>query len=127
VRVQMDKDGRIAVTDFSPAQAFKIAVKMEEDGLAFYKDLPGRIKDEEARKGIGFLIEEEEKHLETFTRLLREKEAQAQDGFEEDDIVSHMNTRVFDACEEKEAAHQMDHRHTALEEALDMERRSILL
>jgi len=126
MRVHMDKDGRIAVTDFSPAQAYKIAVKMEQDGMAFYKALADRIKDEEARREIGFLIEQEQEHLATFTRLLEEQEEGAADGFEEDDIVTYMNARVFDASEEHEAAGNMGHRHTALEEALNMERRSIV-
>jgi len=126
MRVHLGKDGRIVVTDFSPAQAFKIAVKMEQDGMAFYADLQGKIKDDEARREIGFLIEQEQQHLAIFARLLNEQEGQGDDGFEEDDVVSYMNANIFDASDEKEAAGQMDHRHTALEEALNLERRSIV-
>lgn len=126
MRVQMNKNGRIAVTDFSPAQAFKIAVKMEQDGMIFYRDLLASIKDGEARREIGFLIEQEEEHLKTFTRLLEERKGEAADGFEEDDIVTYINANVFDASEKKEAVGNMDHRHTALEEALNLERRSIV-
>lgn len=126
MRVQMGKDGRIAVTDFSPAQAFKIAIKMEQDGIKFYQDLLKSIKDTEARREIGFLIEQEQEHLDTFTRLLEEQEEETADGFEQDDIATYLDARVFDSSEEKEAAGNMDHRHTALEEALNLERRSIV-
>ena len=37
-----------------------------------------------------------------------------------------MNSHVFDASLEKAEAEKMSHRHTALEEAMNMERRSIV-
>jgi len=126
VRAQISKDGRILLSDFSPVQAFKIAVKMEQDGIRFYKDLLGTVRDEEARAEIGFLVRQEQQHLDTFTRLLREQKEETADGFEEDDIIDYMNASVFEVSLRKETAGNMDHRHTAMEEALNLERRSIV-
>ena len=39
MRVQITKDGKIVIQDFSSVQAYKAAIKMEEDGIRFYKDL----------------------------------------------------------------------------------------
>jgi rubrerythrin len=126
VRAQISKDGCILLSDFSPVQAFKIAKKMEQDGIQFYKDLLETLKDEEARREIGFLIEQEQQHLDTFVRLLKEQKEETADGFEEDDIIDYMNASVFEVSERKGIAGNMDHRHTALEEALNLERRSIV-
>ncbi|MGE5279666.1 MAG: ferritin family protein [Deltaproteobacteria bacterium] len=126
MRVQLDKAGRIVLTDFSPVQALKIAVKMEREGIDFYLDLKQEVRDEEARREIDFLIQQEREHLQTFSGLLGSIKETQEDAFEQDDIVDYMNTRVFDASQEKKAAEAMGHRHTALEEALDRERRSIV-
>ncbi len=126
MRVVADKNGKITLHDFSSPQAYKIAVKMEEDGIAFYAGLVKQVKDEEARREIGFLIEQEREHQRTFRNLLdREKEG-AGDDFEEDDIVQYLKSKVFDASQEPKAAKKADHHHTSLEEALNMERRSIV-
>jgi rubrerythrin len=125
MQIKIAKDGKPVITDFSPVQAYKIAVKMEKNGIAFYEGLSKKIKDEEARREIDFLIEQEEDHLRTFQGLLGKAKEVAGDDFEEDDIVDYMNSRVFDAALEVEEARRVDHRHTALEEAMQMERRSI--
>ena len=107
-------------------QAYKIAVKTEEDGIAFYSGLLNQVRDAEAQKEIGFLIEQEQEHLKTFGDLLDQEKEVTQDSFEEDDIVNYMKSHVFDASLEKTEAQKMSHRHTALEEAMSMERRSIV-
>ena len=81
MKVQKGKDGRVLVTDFSPAQALKIAIKMEQDGMAFYKDLLDQVKDEEARREIGFLIAQEQEHLDTFAGLLKAQNEKADEVF----------------------------------------------
>lgn len=126
MRVNIDKSGKIVISDFSPVQAYKIALRMEKDGMDFYRDLLKQVKDAEAIHEIEFLIAQEKIHLETFEGLLERVREASGDAFEEDDIVEYMNSRVFDRSKEKEEAVKMQHRHTALEEALDMERRSIV-
>ena len=126
MRVQIDKNGNIIIFDFSPAQAFKVAVRMEEDGIRFYEDLAGKVRDADAGREIGFLIQEEKEHLKLFQGLLDAVKSGAEDAFEEDDIVQYISSKVFDASQETQEASRMDHRHTAMEEAMNMERRSIV-
>lgn len=125
MRLQINKDGSIAIFDFSPVQAYKIAVRLEEDGIRFYTELKKDLKEDTVRREVDFLIEEEKRHLKTFqVALAREKEAVGDD-FEEDDIVAYLDSSIFDPSRKKEDAGKVQHRHTAWEEAMDMERRSI--
>ena len=117
MRVRIDKDGKIAITDFSPAQSYKIAVRMEKDGIDFYRGLLAQIRDAQTKHEIEFLIDEEKRHLEIFQGLLERAKEAGIDDFEEDDVVDYMKSRVFESAER---------RRTALEEALNMERRSIV-
>jgi len=126
MRVNIDKKGNISISEFSSAQAYKIAIRMENDGIDFYNEILSDVKDEVARNEIAFLIEEEKKHLTIFAGLLGSVKEFSGDDFEEDDIVDYVRSRVFDVSQEKEDALKMDHRHTALEKALDMERRSVV-
>jgi rubrerythrin len=126
MRVEIGNNGTIVIFDFSPAQAFKVAVHMEEDGIRFYEDIARKVKDDEARREISFLIQEEKEHLRTFQGCLDAVKSGADDAFEEDDIVQYVSSKVFDGSQEAQDAARMDHRHTALEEALNMERRSIV-
>jgi rubrerythrin len=126
MRVNIDKNGNIAISDFSPLQAFKIAGSMEEQAILFYQDLSLKVRDDQARREIAFLIEQEKEHKKIFETLgAKEKEASGDD-FEEDDIVNYMNAKVFDVSLEREKAAKMEHRHEGLAEAMDMERRSIV-
>ena len=126
MRVNIDKKGNIVISDFSATQAFKAAIHMEEDGIRFYEDLAKKVKDAEARREIVFLIEQEKEHLKTIEDLLSVFKSVDEDPFEEDDIAQYVSSHVFDASREKEDAARMDHRHTALEAAMDMEKRSIV-
>ncbi|MFA5039852.1 MAG: ferritin family protein [Candidatus Omnitrophota bacterium] len=126
MRVHIDKSGKISIFDFSPAQAYKAAVHMEKEGIQFYQDLTRQIKDPDARREVDFLIEQEQEHLKTFENLLEYVKKGAGDEFEEDDIAQYVSSNVFDTTLEKDAMAKMEHRHTALEEAMNMERRSIV-
>lgn len=126
MRATVDKNGTIHISDFNPVQAYKIAIKLEEGGIAFYQGLGRQLKDEGARREIDFMIKQEQDHLKAFRALLLEVKASVDDTFEEDDIVDHLQTHIFDASIEKEVADRADHRHTTLEEALNMERRSVV-
>lgn len=126
MRVQIAEDGKIVIQDFSSVQAYKAAIKMEKDGIQFYKDLLKQIKDQDARVEIDFLVEQELGHLKTFLDLLDKEKEIADDTFEEDDIANYLHAKVFDYSQEKTITQKMSHRHNALEEAMNMERRSIV-
>ncbi len=126
MKINIDKAGKITISDFSPVQAYKIAVKMERDGIVFYQGLLENVKDQDIRRELDFLIKEEESHLNIFQGLLSREKEESGDAFEEDDVVDYIKSRVFDASLKQAKLSQMEHRHTALEEAMNMERRSIV-
>lgn len=126
MRVQIDKTGNIKIFDFNPVQAYKVAVRMEDESIRFYNDLSGKVRDPEARKDVEFLAGQERDHLKTFQSLLIYVKKGESDGFEEDDLAESISSNIFDTSKEKESAEKMDHRHTGFEEAMNMERRSIV-
>ena len=126
MKINIDKAGKITIGDFSAVQAYKIAVKMERDGIVYYRGLLEAVKDQEVKKELDFLIKEEEAHLNSFEALLSKAKGEAGDPFEEDDVVDYIKSRVFDASLKEAKLSQLEHRHTALEEAMNMERRSIV-
>ncbi len=124
--VKVAKDGTITLSDFNSIQAYKIAIKLEKDGIEFYRELAQEVKDQDARREIDFLIEQEKEHQATFEDLLNKEKKSTEDAFEEDDVVNYLNSHVFDISQGKAKAENMAHRHTAMEEAMNMERRSIV-
>lgn len=126
MRVHIDEKEKISLYDFSPVQAYKTAVHMEQESIRFYQDILGQVKDAEARRDVEFLIGQEREHLKTFEDLLGYVKKGTGDEFEEDDIASYVSSHVFDRSLEKEVQAKAEHRHTILEEAMNMEKRSIV-
>ena len=90
-----EKDGDMIITDFSEIEAYKIACKIESDGLHFYKKLREKVKDEKAKETIDFLLEEEKEHLRIFEKMLFDVREKQEDAFEEDDLLSSMDYGIF--------------------------------
>jgi rubrerythrin len=126
MRVALDKHGRITLSDFSAVQAYKAAIRMEIQGIEFYKALRDQVKTKDVCLEIDFLIQQERSHKEVFESLLALEKEVSDDTFEEDDIVAYLNSKVFDDTRQGASAQQMNERQTSLEEAMNMERRSIV-
>ena len=65
-----EKGADLVITDFSELETYKIAIKIEKDGISFYENL---IKDEKhinAKQELEFLLQDEKKHLKTFEKHL---------------------------------------------------------
>ncbi len=54
---------------FGPRELAKIAMKIEQNGMAFYSALAERTKDKEAKELFSFMAKEEKQHFETFKQL----------------------------------------------------------
>lgn len=116
-----EKDGKLAIVDFNEIEAYKIALKIEKDGIDFYQKLLNKLGAEngKCRKIISFLIDEERAHLKFFEESLfrlRQKSPQASDN-DEEDILSSMDYGIF-----KGAAQDP---HEALRSAIAIEGASI--
>ncbi|MHC5038716.1 MAG: hypothetical protein ACYTHM_15515 [Planctomycetota bacterium] len=62
MEITVDENGEIAFREFNPLEAFHIAVRIEEQGLAFYERLLSEFHDPEIEKVL--------RHLETLKGLV---------------------------------------------------------
>lgn len=87
--------GKIRITDFNAIEAYKIACKIEKDGISFYGKLLQKNFDPATNEIMNFLLSEEAKHLKLFSdKLLAVKQA-IEDGFEEDSIFDYVDPKIF--------------------------------
>ena len=54
---------------FSPSELAKIAMKIEENGMAFYEALAEKTKEKEAKELFSFMARDEKQHRETFKEM----------------------------------------------------------
>ena len=90
-----EKDGKFIIADFNELDTYKIACKVEKDGLIFYKKLSQAIDDPQTKKLIEFLLEQENEHLKFFQGCLDEIRESKEDNFEEDDLLNSMDFGIF--------------------------------
>lgn len=85
------KGDEIIIYDFKPVEAYKIARRLELEGVNFYNLFLSHHNDVETKKIIEFLLSEEKRHLEIFRKKVDELEGP----FEEKSIVDEVDTTVF--------------------------------
>lgn len=90
-----EKNGNFIIVDFTEAEAYKIACKIEEDGVHFYKKLLEKSVDKKVKDAVSFMLKEEEDHLKYFTESLFSKEEKEEESFEGDDLLSSMDYGIF--------------------------------
>ena len=122
-----ERGNELVVTDFNELEAYKIASKIEKDGLRFYKELSEIAGSEETRRELEILIREEEKHLKFFDKQLNRLRQKIKDGFEEDDLLNYMDYGVFEPFEsaKEKIAQKIDKAGKALRLGVIMEDKSI--
>ncbi len=92
--------------NFNDAEALKIAVNMEEEGLAFYSTLAKSVKDAKVKEVFSKLANEEKDHLDNFKKAYNEltasqPSAQGCEDYEVDEYIKHLvETGVFTQKEE---------------------------
>ena len=69
MKVDLSGD-EVRLYDFNALEAFRIARKMESEGIKLYKSMREKIKDPGVRDVLDFLIEEEKKHLALFENMV---------------------------------------------------------
>ncbi|MBN1522012.1 MAG: hypothetical protein JW928_05710 [Candidatus Aureabacteria bacterium] len=120
-----EKDGALVIVDFNDLEAYKIARKVEKDGIAFYNRLLDLALNEKTRDVLRILLEEEKKHLKFFEDMMfsiREEE-----WFEkEDDLLDDLNYGIFpDNMPELEVGQFLDRPEKAVGLGIVMEKRTI--
>ncbi|MDP3142936.1 MAG: ferritin family protein [Candidatus Omnitrophota bacterium] len=87
--------GQMAITDFDPLEAYKIARKIEKDGIEFYQKLQSQNFSPDITQALGFLLSEEKRHLRLFEDKISELRKNIEDGFEEEALVDFLDSKVF--------------------------------
>jgi len=111
----------IQIYDFNSVESFKIARKLEEDGINFYSKLLGSMKDSRVREVLLYLLGEEKEHLKIFEEMLRHEDPEALDE-REGEIVDSMDTGVFAFPKDEEVASDFD---KTLQLGIALEKRSL--
>ena len=92
-----EKEGKLIVTDFDEFDAFRIAGKIEKDGIEFYGQLASSVKGAEVKEALEFLLGEEKKHLRFFEDEIQRLRNEKEDADEEDDLLTTMDYGTFSA------------------------------
>ena len=87
--------GQMEITDFDSLEAYKIARKMERDGIDFYQKLQSQNFSPQVSQAVNFLLQEEKKHLKLFENKISEINQDTADGFEEESVVDFTDSKVF--------------------------------
>jgi rubrerythrin len=111
----------IKIYDFNVLEAFKIARKLEREGISFYKKLAGDAKDPRVKEVLLYLLDEEEEHLQFFEKMV---EGEDPDGLDDsgEDVTDIVESGVFALPDNKDLTADMD---KALELGITIERRSL--
>lgn len=121
-----EKNGNLVITDFNELEAYKIACKIEADGIHFYKRLLDAITEDKSRNSLGFLLKEEVKHLDYFNKQLFRISEEEGETFEGDDLLSSMNYGIFQPYESMSSLSKiLDNPKKALHLGIIIEEKSI--
>jgi len=125
MKMVLDRD-EIKLYDFNLLQAYKIAKHLEEQGIAFYEKILAGAKDQGLREGLEFLLLQENEHLTFFNNSIEALRRSSEDGFEGDDIVDYMDSKVFTLfADSEELQNIVQDRSKAIDFGKIIEKRSI--
>ena len=90
-----DREDKLVIVDFDEFEAYRIACKIEKDGLRFYEKLGSRTENTEVGRAMKFLLEEERKHLRFFEDALSRIRRDKEDAAEDNDLLTSMDFGIF--------------------------------
>ena len=88
-------NSKFVITDFDEFEAYRVGIKIEEDGIAFYKNCLNRVTTAAAKEAIEFLIGEERNHIKFFQDCLYQLRQEKDDVSEEDDLLASIDYGIF--------------------------------
>ena len=111
----------IQIYDFNAKEAFKVAIKLESEGISFYKKILDIAKDPKVKEVLSYLLEEENDHLQLFEKMMEREDPEALDDSGED-ILDIVDTDVFNLPKDVPLADDLD---KALQLGINIEKRSL--
>ncbi len=95
MEIKLLDDGTMELGNFSALQAYKVARKLEKDGIDFYEKAKANVNDKKISNALQFLIDSEKKHLAFFEERIEEEQKRVEDGFEADDVADFLDSNIF--------------------------------
>ncbi len=123
-----EKNGNIFLYDFNEIEAYKIACKVEKDGLGIYNYFLRKVKDASLQDMFTFLSKQEEEHYKYFRKRLDEllKDKNASETNKLDQIISLLDVKIFPSYSEVvEKANKIKDEKELLNLAINVENKSI--
>lgn len=121
-----EEQGKLIISDFNELEAYKIAVKIEEDGIRLYKKLLEKSIFNKAKEVLSFLLNEEKKHLKFFEGCIAALRQTKEDSFEEDNLLKDIDYGIFSPYDGlKDLEKKIDVARKALKLGLIIEENSI--
>jgi rubrerythrin len=116
-----DTGSGIQLYDFTAAEAYRIARKIEHEGIRFYQMLMDKAADSGVKQLVTSLRDAEAEHLRIFEQLL--EGAGGKPGqWEDDDLLDSVDDAIFSITENQVAAADFDQ---ALQLGIIIEKRSL--
>lgn len=89
------RDDKLVIVDFNEFDAYRIACKIEKDGISFYTQLSASVENTQTKEILEFLLAEEKKHLKIFEAQLDRLRQSKEDIGEDDDLLTSMDLGVL--------------------------------
>ena len=90
-----EKNGKLVVTGFDAGEAYRIAERLEQDGILFYGKLAEQVKAPEVKETLEFLAAAETEHLNFFQDCLVRLREAGRDDSEDDDMAQSLDAGIF--------------------------------
>jgi rubrerythrin len=116
-----DSGEEIQIYDFNAKEAFKVAHKLESEGIIFYKKVLTMVKDPKVKEVLRYLLGEEEDHLQLFKKMIEREDPEAFDESGEN-ILDIVDTGVFTFPKDEKIAEDLD---KAIQLGIHIEKRSL--
>lgn len=120
------KGNSFIITDFDEMEAYKVACKIEKEGLTFYKKLAEKVEDTKTKETLKVLIGRESEHLKFFQNCLFELRKTQEDVNEDNDLLDSLDFGVFQPYESIDSLDKvLTDFHKALKLGIIVEEKSI--
>jgi rubrerythrin len=90
-----ERNGQLVIVDFNEYEAYRIACKIEKDGLGLYQKLHDAASLVQVKETMNFLIAEEKKHLAYFEGALNSLRKLREEEDEDNDLLQNIDFAVF--------------------------------
>ena len=111
----------IQIYDFNAKEAFKVAHRLESEGISFYKKILDTANDPKVKEVLNYLLEEEKDHLQLFEKMIEGEDPEPLDDTGED-ILDIVGTGVFTLPKDEEIPADFD---KAIQLGINIEKRSL--